>query len=66
MNFRTTLQQYQALKNSFVAKYSNKEAWGKKRLGAIDDLNEFVVKTNELIRLDEETEVRISTEIVRL
>jgi hypothetical protein len=46
MNFRTTLQQYQALKNSFVAKYSNKEAWGKKRLGAIDDLNEFVVKTN--------------------
>jgi hypothetical protein len=67
---KTPLQQYKTLKKNFLTKYSNDEIWGNwfsgKRLRAFSDLRDYLQKTEELVRLDEELEDMIDEETVNL
>ena len=68
MESRTPIQQYQVTKESFIAKYSDQKAWGNQictiRLGAIDDVVDFIVKTELKLELNEEHRARIQAENV--
>ena len=67
---RTPLQQYELMKKNLQAKYSNEKVWGGyyswNRVGALDDISEFVSKAESLATLDPELKGMIDEENTKL
>ena len=67
---RTPLQQYELMKKNLQAKYSTEKVWGGyyswNRVGALDDISEFVSKAESLATLDPELKGMIDEENTKL